>query len=308
MSPLAAALAGTIGGLILLLGFSEIMVRSLTQLGSRLGLSQPLLGSLVALGGDAPEISTAVLALAAGSQAIGLGVVEGSNLFNLAALIGLSTLVIGGFVVSRPRVVHDGGANLVLTIIAVILVAFEPSRAFAAIAILLVFAGYLISLRRGARLSLQAGPRMRPALVALLSTAAVVASSALVVNSAIALVHLTGIPPAVIGILILPIATSLPNAWGALSLARKGLGDAVFATAINSNSLNLVFGMAVPSLLVSLRPGTSERLIDGPFLLLSTIVASGLIFARRGTSRLEGAAIILVYMVFLAVRFGLIAR
>jgi cation:H+ antiporter len=52
-----------------------------------------LLGIVTALGADSPEIASAITALAAGHSDLGVGVVIGSNIFNLAALLGLSALV-----------------------------------------------------------------------------------------------------------------------------------------------------------------------------------------------------------------------
>jgi len=57
-------------------------------IGERLGLSEALLGVIAALAADAPEITSAVTALASHQSKIGAGVIIGSNVFNLAALLG----------------------------------------------------------------------------------------------------------------------------------------------------------------------------------------------------------------------------
>ena len=72
------------------LGASWRLVVSLERVGARLGLSEALLGMLAALAADAPEITASITALAHHDQRIGAGVVIGSNVFNLAALIGLA--------------------------------------------------------------------------------------------------------------------------------------------------------------------------------------------------------------------------
>jgi hypothetical protein len=63
--------------------------------GERAGISEALLGMVAALAADAPEITSSVTALAHGRAAVGAGVVVGSNVFNLAALLGLGALVAG---------------------------------------------------------------------------------------------------------------------------------------------------------------------------------------------------------------------
>jgi cation:H+ antiporter len=54
-----------------------------------------MLGLLTALAADAPEVSSAIAALVKGNHGVGVGVVVGSNVFNLAAMVGLSAILCG---------------------------------------------------------------------------------------------------------------------------------------------------------------------------------------------------------------------
>jgi cation:H+ antiporter len=65
------------------------------------GSAEALLGLLAALAADTPEVISAVTALAHGQHDVGTGVVLGSNVFNLAALIGLGALIAGGIKLHR---------------------------------------------------------------------------------------------------------------------------------------------------------------------------------------------------------------
>ena len=76
--------------------------------GRRAGFSEAWLGLVAALAADAPEITSAVTALARGQASVGAGVVIGSNVFNLAALLGLAAVVAGRIAFHR-RVVLLGG-------------------------------------------------------------------------------------------------------------------------------------------------------------------------------------------------------
>ncbi len=62
-------------GLGLSLGATEVLVNGLGRLGGKLGLAAGLLGLLVALGADAPEISSAITALLSGAKDVGVGVI-----------------------------------------------------------------------------------------------------------------------------------------------------------------------------------------------------------------------------------------
>ena len=72
--------------------------------------SESALGMLAALAADAPEITAAVTALARDDQRVGAGVVLGSNVFNLAAMIGLSGVIAGQIALHR-RVMSSSPAR-----------------------------------------------------------------------------------------------------------------------------------------------------------------------------------------------------
>ena len=71
-------------------------------------MSEAWLGLVAALAADAPEITSAVTALARGQASVGAGVVIGSNVFNLAALLGLSAVVAGRIALHRRVVLLAG--------------------------------------------------------------------------------------------------------------------------------------------------------------------------------------------------------
>src|SRR6201987_499603 len=108
------------------LAASWLLVSRLERLGERAGFSEAWLGLVAALAADAPEITSAVTALARGQASVGAGVIIGSNVFNLAALLGLAAMVAGwigfprrvGVLSGGPAV--GGGAVCLLTVAAVI--------------------------------------------------------------------------------------------------------------------------------------------------------------------------------------------
>jgi cation:H+ antiporter len=103
------AIPAFLAGALISLATSWLLVSRLERVGERLGLSEALLGLVPALAADAPEITAAVSAMAGHQQRIGAGVIIGSNVFNLAALLGLSAIVAGRVSLHR-RVVLLGGA------------------------------------------------------------------------------------------------------------------------------------------------------------------------------------------------------
>jgi cation:H+ antiporter len=102
------AVAAFLGGAVVSLATSWLLVSRLERVGERLGLSEALLGLVPALAADAPEVTAAVTAVASHQQRVGAGVVIGSNVFNLAALLGLGAVVAGRVSLHRKVVVLGG--------------------------------------------------------------------------------------------------------------------------------------------------------------------------------------------------------
>ena len=85
-------------GAVVSLATSWVLVSALERVGERLRLSEALLGIVAAVAADAPEITASITALAHHQATIGAGVVLGSNVFNLAALLGVERSSLAVFV------------------------------------------------------------------------------------------------------------------------------------------------------------------------------------------------------------------
>ncbi len=105
---LALAFLTFVAGAIFSLATSWLLVTRLERVAERLGVSEALLGVIAALAADTPEITSSISAISQHQRAIGAGVIVGSNVFNLAALLGLGALA-AGFIAFHRRVVVLGG-------------------------------------------------------------------------------------------------------------------------------------------------------------------------------------------------------
>ncbi|MDP2284445.1 MAG: calcium/sodium antiporter [Pseudohongiella sp.] len=120
-----------IGGLVLLVIGARWLVDSAVQIAQYLGMSELVIGlTIVAAGTSMPELATSVIASLRGERDIAVGNVVGSNLFNLLAVLGLSSLI-------APDGVTVADAALVFDIPVMIGVAL--------ICLPIFFTGYLIS-------------------------------------------------------------------------------------------------------------------------------------------------------------------
>lgn len=116
--PTGLALVLLAFSLAVTLAAARTFARRLDALGVALGMPEALLGLLTALAADGPEISSALAALAKGEHGVGIGVVIGSNAFNLAAMIGLSALLSGAVVLRRSALAIEGSVGVAATLLA----------------------------------------------------------------------------------------------------------------------------------------------------------------------------------------------
>jgi cation:H+ antiporter len=311
------------------LGASWRLVVSLERVGARLGLSEALLGMLAALAADAPEITASITALAHNDRRIGAGVVIGSNVFNLAALIGLAALIAGRIALHRRVIELAGAVALWISAVTLATVTGALSPAAGLVVVLAVFVPYVtllgIGRERVSRLRLPAAwrrwlieavreeelelepaihPRRggtRDALIAAGAVVVVVSASVAMERSASQLGAHRGVAPIVIGALVLAGVTSLPNAVAAIYLARRERGAAVLSTALNSNALNILAGLLIPTAFIGLgAPSTQTTFVAASYLAM-TVLALALAYAGHGLRRAAGAAIILAYAAFVGV-------
>lgn len=304
------------------LAAAAFFARRLDRVGLRLGLPETLLGLLTALAADAPEVSSAIAALVKGEHAVGAGVVLGSNVFNLAAMVGLSAVLCGGIRIRREALAVEGAVGVAATVVVSALI-LKLIGAWAALALLvLVLVPYVVLLARGpARAPRQLvrffGERHRPdhvlahgeavlvpALMLVPALAIIVLGSTGMVESALNLAHRWSVPDVIVGILVLAILTSIPNAFTAARLAFQRRGSAVVSETFNSNTTNLAFGIALPALFISIGSTSDLSRFDLGWLLLMTLVTIALFARRGGVTRSGGAAILLLYAVFVAVQIA----
>jgi cation:H+ antiporter len=316
-------------GVVVSLGFSWVLVIRLERVGARMGLSEGLLGMLAALAADAPEITAAVTALVRNDQRVGAGVVIGSNVFNLAALLGLSAVVAGQIALHR-RVVELGGAVAMWIAAVCLLVVTGVLSSLLGLLLAVAALGPYVAIlgtdhERLARLALPSAwtrwliaavseeevelevaihPRRggaRDAFAAAAAVLVVVGASIAMERSGTELGTRHGISEIVVGALVLAAVTSLPNAVAAVYLAARGRGAATLSTALNSNALNVVAGLLLPTAILGLGPPSGQTTFVAASYLALTAFALSAAYAGRGLRRPVGMVIIAAYVAFAAV-------
>jgi Ca2+/Na+ antiporter len=105
----------------------------------------------------------------------------------------------------------------------------------------------------------------------------------------------------VVGALILGPLTSLPNALTGIRLGQARRGAALVTEALNSNTINLVAGVAIPSLFVTITSRSTEDRIDLALLAAATVAVVAWLARGKGVGRLAAGLIVAVYAAFVVV-------
>jgi len=241
--------------LALTLSAAAVFGRRLDALGGRLGATEAVIGLMTALAADAPELSAAVIATIRGDQDLGVGVLLGSNAFNLAAMVGI-TLLVGGRISVPLRTLRAEAIAAALTLFGAVVVmagVMPPLLVLALLAVAAVPYARELEYRWVPR-----AIRPRPIATAIAVLAIELPAIVLVVigcvglvDSATTLAERASLPHATTGFLILAIATSLPNVYTGLRFGLAGRGSALVSETLNSNSINLLGGLIIPSVVLA---------------------------------------------------------
>jgi len=315
--------------------FSWVLVSSIERVGARLGLTEALLGVLAAVAADAPEITAAVSALARHQSRIGAGVVIGSNVFNLAALLGLAALLAGRIAMHRRVIELSGGVALWLaaTCLLVVVGTLSPAAGLAAAgAVMVPYLAVLgLGLERLARLRLPRSwswwltaavreeelelgvaihprrGRARDGALAAVAVLIVVVASVAMERTASELGTRHRVPEIVTGALTLAAVTSLPNAVAAVYLAARRRGAAVLSTALNSNAINVLAGLMLPATIVGLGAPSGQTTFIAASYVGLTALALASAYLASGLRRASGVLVIGAYLSFVAVLLAVAA-
>lgn len=307
------AWAAIAGGLVLLVWSAEIFIRGSADLAKGMGLSPLFVGMvIVGFGTSAPEMMISSLASLDGKSGIVLGNAYGSNIVNIALILGLAALV-------RPIPVARGVLRYTLPVL--ILVSF-----FAAVqlldgllsrtdAFLLLAAFSLLMFRtfktqentvanellREIRDEKKKEIKKKTAIIRLVAGfVLLVGSSRIFVWGAVNVAQALGVSDLVIGLTIVALGTSLPELASSMMAAYKGEDEIALGNILGSNLFNTMVVTGIAGLIrpVPVEEGFLAR--DAGLMLILTLALWVMGFRSKGRtgriSRMEGGILLLVYL------------
>jgi cation:H+ antiporter len=327
MTPNAVLVSAFVVAAIVSFAASSALIVRLERLGTRFGVTEAILGLIAAIAADAPEISSAVTAVVRGEHTVGVGVILGANIFQLAALLGLGAVIAGRVRVDRRVTVFEGIPALAVAIVAVLVVGGVMAPIIGLLIGIAIFVPYvwLSSLSPQARqrvplprelredtsqaladeeedLTRVIGPgasQRSDGPIAVVMLLLVIGASVILERTASDFGASMKWSPLVVGAVVIAIVTSIPNVVAAVHLARKGRGAATMSEAMNSNRINTLAGLLVPAVFVGAGFAASvtaeTRTLAWVYVLFTAVVLAWTLW-RRGVGRFAGVALLAAYV------------
>lgn len=299
-----------VAGLAALYWGAEWLVEGASRLARGYGISPAIVGlTVVAFGTSTPELVVSVLAAARGNGALAVGNVVGSNIANLALILGVSALI-RPVAARRPLLLRDLPVMIGLGGVFLLLGAdgrISPAEGGLLLAAFAAYLGLLLwEVRSGAAPGWLASERVegdrsaRSILLALAGLAGLVAGAQLLVGAAVVIARALGASEVVIGLTLVAIGTSVPELATSVVGALRGRAELVLGNVVGSNIFNTSLVLGASALPGSLPISPAVLRVEAPLMIGFGLLVLPFALTRRRIGRWEGGALLVGYMAFVA--------
>jgi len=304
------ALLAVLAGLVLLLWSADKFVDSAASVATHYGMPPLLIGMVIlGFGTSAPEMLVSAIAAVQGNPGLALGNAYGSNITNIALVLGLTALI-SPIAVQSNILRKELPLLTAITALAILQLLDGQLSRMDAVLLLAVFVILMSwTIRQGMRepadtlgkeLELEMPDRVMPLRRAWfwlsLGLLVLIASSRLLVWGAIDMAQSFGVSDLIIGLTVVAVGTSLPELVSSIMAARKGEHDMALGNVIGSNLFNT---LAVVGIAGSIQPFAVESsILTRDAMVMAGLTVSlfviGFAFRRgpRRINRIEGAALL----------------
>jgi cation:H+ antiporter len=290
------AAAGILLGFIILIWSADLFVAGAASIAKNMGMSPIIIGlTIVSIGTSAPEILVAITASMSGAGDLAIGNAIGSNIANIALVLGVTCLVAPMMVQERCMKTEVPIMLLAITVAGLLILDGElsPQDGWMMIAVLVLIVGQLVRRQfNDTELLVEAGEEPQNVLQSkrawvsfLFGLILLVASSKLLVWGAVLAAKELGVSELVIGLTIVAVGTSLPELAATIASAMRGHTEIALGNIIGSNLFNILAVMAIPGIFMThtLEPAVITR--DYLTMTLLSLFLGLAIFVSRKRSK-----------------------
>ncbi|MBZ9570299.1 calcium/sodium antiporter [Methanobrevibacter sp. TMH8] len=329
--------------LFIVIKAADLFVDNIVEIGTALGISQILLGvTAAAIGTSLPEFGSALIASLGGNAEMGVGVVIGSNIWNVAGILGITATVTGLVQADKKSINRDGLMAIITGLVLVVFMIygfFTGEYQISGIGSIVMIIFYIYYMRvlikdqkkdikdikdNKEKIAKEKGIikektenipkieeingnkkpiRKKSILFIVAGIVGLAIGCQLMIMSAESLATTFGIPEAIMGLFTLSIGTSIPELVVTLSSAMKGLHDISMGTVFGSVTFNILIGIGVPALLVSVPIEPLSLYFDAP-IMIGVIALTLLMMRFNGMklNRYSGIFLIVFYALYAFLR------
>ncbi|MEA2107741.1 MAG: calcium/sodium antiporter [Bacteroidota bacterium] len=301
-------------GLFLLIFSGDFLVRGSVSLAAHFKVSKLVIGVvIVSLGTSAPELVVSLDAALKGHPDISIGNVIGSNIANIALILGLSALV-------SPIKVQKNGIHfdwVVMMVASLLLLFFSLNlklQFFEGLLMVFLLTLYIIwsitKSRKEKLTSLETPPKPQykfwlSLLFVLISTAGLIYGAEFLVRGASAIAIKMGVDERVISVSVIALGTSLPELATSLAAAARKEMDVFIGNIIGSNIFNILAILGLTSVITTIDIHPMVLKFDIIWMLaLALMLFVFLLPLRKGIiSRWKGMILLTIYVVYIYLAF-----
>ena len=312
--------------LMVLVWSAEKFVYGASSLARNLGVSPMIIGlTIVAMGSSAPEMMVAATASLQGNPNTAIGNAIGSNITNIALVLGITALM-QPLTVSSQTVKREIPLILLVTALAYWLFTDNNLSSLEGLFLAICFVVYIVTLLVITLRKTKGKPSTDPLIIEaeqevptgvslkysvlwlIVGIVLLPLSASFLVDSSIYIAKFFGLSDLVIGLTIIAVGTSLPELAASIVSIMKKEDDLAMGNIIGSNIFNI---LAVLPLAGLLAPGPIDPLAasrDAPYMLGVTLLLFILCFSRKTGSfritRAKGALLLLSFIAYQVLLFS----
>jgi cation:H+ antiporter len=292
-------------GVFLLLIGGDFLVKSAASLAKKLNISPFLIGvTVVSFGTSAPELIVSLKAAFNGSSGIAIGNVIGSNIANLALVLGI-TVLIRPIVLDPQKLRFSWFAMLVASLM---FLGFSIDGILDRVDGLFLISGLILFLilsirkRDDSFVEEELEKTLKTNLIPvyfIFGAAGLYYGSELLVDSAITIAKSFGISEFIIGVSVVALGTSLPELVTSIIAIIKGQSSISVGNLIGSNVFNIFAVLGITSAVNPLKADSFLIAIDLPIMLGVTLLTGLFLLVSKKLGRVEGLLLITIYIMYI---------
>ena len=280
-----------------------------SKLARAIGVSDFMIGAtVVAIGTSLPEITVSAYSSLTGNPEIAIGNIIGSNITNIALVLGAACLFYP--IAIDSSVYRDAKTHVLILVLASCCLLYNSKiTRLEGLLLIIVYGwyiwdGYVIHRSQHIIPKVHENNVIRSILYTIVGLAGVLLACKFLVGAAIDIASELGVSATIIGLSMVALGTSLPELAVSIVAARKRQGMLVFGNVIGSNIANILLGLGIGAGIQTIPMADGETLVDDIVLMVFLAMAMVIFIRYRGVfDRRVGMLFIMVYVIFIAMVF-----